>query len=207
MNRMLSTLGSVLVKSAWILMYLVLGLSFWRRFSGEREFLGQVILAMLILQCLTTAIVLFVRDRAKKTSWRPYDIVVTAAGTFAPFFFVRGNSSEAHWLSAAVQIAGYMLSIAALAFLRRSMGALPANRGIRTGGPSALIRHPLYAGYLISLAGFVSHHINAHNCIVFGAAVTGECLRLLSEERLLSGDPAYLAYRQKVRWRLIPFIF
>jgi protein-S-isoprenylcysteine O-methyltransferase Ste14 len=31
--------------------------------------------------------------------------------------------------------------------------------------------------------------------------------RIAQEEELLDRDPLYLAYRQRVRWRLMPFIF
>jgi protein-S-isoprenylcysteine O-methyltransferase Ste14 len=31
--------------------------------------------------------------------------------------------------------------------------------------------------------------------------------RVLAEERLLSGSAAYRAYRERVRWRLIPYLW
>jgi len=37
--------------------------------------------------------------------------------------------------------------------------------------------------------------------------MTYEILRLFSEEKYLSQDPAYVEYKKKVRWRMIPGIF
>jgi protein-S-isoprenylcysteine O-methyltransferase Ste14 len=82
------------------------------------------------------------------------------------------------------------------------------NRGIITRGPYAVIRHPAYAcknfawwmEYLPYCGGF-------HNVLPLIAWNTIYGLRAWTEERHLSRDPDYLAYKKKVRWAAIPGIY
>lgn len=58
-------------------------------------------------------------------------------------------------LATALMLAGLLVQIAAKAALWRSFGLLPANLGIRTGDPYWLLRHPMYAGYMLTHVGFL----------------------------------------------------
>src|ERR1700682_5194874 len=46
--------------------------------------------------------------------------------------------------------AGVLLQIYAKLTLRRSFGIIAANRGVMTSGPYRVVRHPMYAAYLLS---------------------------------------------------------
>ena len=75
-------------------------------------------------------------------------------------------------------------------------------------GPYGLIRHPMYAGAFIMLLGIPlalgSWWAFIFVFLLFAAIVW----RLLAEERFLSRNlPGYREYRQKVRYRLIPYIW
>jgi protein-S-isoprenylcysteine O-methyltransferase Ste14 len=75
-------------------------------------------------------------------------------------------------------------------------------------GPYAVIRHPMYSGAFIMLLGIplalCSWWAFIFVFLLFAAIVW----RLLEEEKFLSKNlPGYMAYRQKVRYRLIPFIW
>jgi protein-S-isoprenylcysteine O-methyltransferase Ste14 len=75
-------------------------------------------------------------------------------------------------------------------------------------GPYAIVRHPMYAGAFIMLLGIPlalgSWWAHIFVFLLFAAIVW----RLLEEEKFLSKNlPGYTSYRQKVRYRLIPFIW
>ena len=77
-----------------------------------------------------------------------------------------------------------------------------------TTGPYALIRHPMYAGVLVMLAGipFALDAWWSLGIILLSAPAL--VWRILDEEKLLKRElPGYAAYAQKVRYRLIPYIW
>jgi protein-S-isoprenylcysteine O-methyltransferase Ste14 len=106
-----------------------------------------------------------------------------------------------------VLIVGNFWQAAAKFALRRSFGIAPANRGIKVNGPYRYMRHPMYAGYLLVHIGAVVLMFSWHNLLIYAIGWTAQIRRLLAEECLLSEDPAYAAYMEQVRWRLIPGIF
>ena len=105
-----------------------------------------------------------------------------------------------------VMLGNLWQAVAKLA-LRRSFGVAPANRGVKVAGPYRFVRHPMYAGYLVVHIGQLLLFPSLMNLLVYGIGWWAQILRLLAEERLLSQDPAYVAYRAKVRWRLVPGLF
>ena len=62
--------------------------------------------------------------------------------------------------------AGACMVIAAKMTLGRSFGIVPANRGIVATGPYSIIRHPIYAGYLIAHVGFLVAHPTMWNVVI-----------------------------------------
>ncbi len=91
--------------------------------------------------------------------------------------------------------------------LGRSFGLLPANRGVVSTGAYRFVRHPIYAGYLLSEIGFLLANFSTRNLITIGVWMVLQIGRILLEERLLSDDADYRAYRAQVRYRLIPGVF
>jgi protein-S-isoprenylcysteine O-methyltransferase Ste14 len=75
-------------------------------------------------------------------------------------------------------------------------------------GPYAVIRHPMYAGAFIMLLG-VPLALGSWWAFIFIVLLFAAIVwRLLDEEKFLSKNlPGYADYRQKVRYRLIPFIW
>ena len=94
---------------------------------------------------------------------------------------------------------------AGLFYLRKNFSIVPQYRGIVSRGPYAVVRHPIYASYLIFDGALV---VAAHSW--FAAAMwfaEGALLMLRAEyeERLLaSSDQAYNRYKKRVRWRFVP---
>jgi len=91
--------------------------------------------------------------------------------------------------------------------LGRSFGVVPAHRGLKLAGPYRFVRHPMYAGYLLSHLAFLTMNCTWWNVGVYAVLYGLQVPRLLAEERLLDTDLRYRAYRTKVRYRLIPGIF
>lgn len=81
------------------------------------------------------------------------------------------------------------------------------NRGIITRGPYRFIRHPAYVTKC--LAWWLEHipNITPQTALFLCGTCTVYALRAWTEERHLSRDPDYLAYKKKVRWKAIPGIF
>jgi protein-S-isoprenylcysteine O-methyltransferase Ste14 len=105
------------------------------------------------------------------------------------------------------QLSGLLLMQVARLYLGRHFGLLPANRGLVTRGPFRLIRHPVYAAWLMTAFGTSMAYPTVRNFAVVALTIPFMVWRIAQEEELLDRDPLYLAYRQRVRWRLMPFIF
>ena len=106
-----------------------------------------------------------------------------------------------------MMVAGLMCSISAKIFLRRSFGIVAANRGVQREGPYRALRHPIYFGYLITQAGFLSISYSGWNVLIYTACWLAMVLRIRAEEAVLAEDEAYREYRRHVRYRLLPAIW
>ena len=169
-------------------------------------------LAPLILVA-ETAVVIFVlvRRPTEAISLRPGDWLLAITATFAPLLIQPTDTPAALHalipLGVGLAVLGNLVQLAAKMFLRRSFGIAPANRGIKTDGMYKLVRHPMYAGYLLVHIGILLLMPTVFNFIIYAIGWWAQILRLLAEERLLSEDPVYRAFCAKTRWRLIPGLF
>jgi protein-S-isoprenylcysteine O-methyltransferase Ste14 len=102
---------------------------------------------------------------------------------------------------------GNVLALAGICDLGRSFGVIAAHRGIQTCGLYRSVRHPIYAAYLLAFGGFVLTHPSIVNGMVLLVWAGIQTARIHAEEHLLSADPQYTAYTQRVRHRLIPGIW
>jgi protein-S-isoprenylcysteine O-methyltransferase Ste14 len=84
---------------------------------------------------------------------------------------------------------------------------MPANRGIVCRGVYGVMRHPIYAGYLVTHAAFLVAHPLGWNLLVLVASDIALLVRAICEERTLARDADYAAYMTKVRWRVLPGVF
>jgi protein-S-isoprenylcysteine O-methyltransferase Ste14 len=107
----------------------------------------------------------------------------------------------------ALQVCGMLWQISAKVVLGRSFGLLPAARGIVTGGPYRVVRHPIYLGYLVGHLGFLLSNFSLQNVLVLGALYVAQTIRMLREEAVLGGSAEYRDYTRRVRWRIVPFVF
>lgn len=146
------------------------------------------------------------RRPARAVSQRLSSWLLAAGGTFGGLL-LRPAGAHALWAVRAgfvLQLAGLILVIGSLAALGRSFGFVAADRGVVTRGPYAAVRHPVYASYLLIQGGYVAQAASWPNLVVLIFAMTCNIGRIIAEEKVLSGSPVYRAYRQRVRFRLVP---
>ena len=110
-------------------------------------------------------------------------------------------------VTVALSAVGLLVVIAGKVSLGRSFGLMPANRGIVSTGLYRLVRHPIYMGYLITHIGFLVAHPTIWNAMTLIGADLALLVRAKCEEETLTQDPAYRAYKTRVRWRVLPGVF
>jgi protein-S-isoprenylcysteine O-methyltransferase Ste14 len=75
-------------------------------------------------------------------------------------------------------------------------------------GPYAVVRHPKYVGDIILFAGIPLALGSWWGLLFVLLIIPGLVWRILDEEKLLNKDlPGYSEYTQKVRYRLVPYIW
>lgn len=110
-------------------------------------------------------------------------------------------------VTASLSAIGLVIVIAGKLALGRSFGIVPANRGVVARGPYTIVRHPIYAGYLVTHAAFVMAHPRPMNAAIVIAADAALVVRALMEERVMGFDDAYRVYCRRVGWHLVPGVF
>jgi protein-S-isoprenylcysteine O-methyltransferase Ste14 len=153
------------------------------------------------------AAVLFLVRRPPERVSRSIPIwVVAFAGTFGPSLLRPGGANPAWIDPLGLTLQGIGVVVGAFGYLAlgRSLGLVPAHRGLVTSGIYRVVRHPLYASYVIAEIGYLVQSPRLWNLAVLVIAWTCQAVRLLSEERLLSLDPDYRSYRERTRWRVVP---
>ncbi len=77
-----------------------------------------------------------------------------------------------------------------------------------TTGPYAIVRHPMYASALVYLIGTPLALGSYWGLIALAFMLPFLIWRLIDEERLLARElPGYTDYQQRVRYRLLPFVW
>jgi protein-S-isoprenylcysteine O-methyltransferase Ste14 len=106
-----------------------------------------------------------------------------------------------------LQLVGAAAAVYSLSSLGRSFGLVAANRGIRTGGPYGIVRHPLYVSFFITDVGYILENPSPWNIAVLMVVAAAQLARIATEEDCLRGDPAYVRYCERVRYRLVPYVW
>jgi protein-S-isoprenylcysteine O-methyltransferase Ste14 len=89
-------------------------------------------------------------------------------------------------------------------FTASTIEVAPDQRVVSTG-PYARVRHPMYAGAFVMLAGIPVALGSWWGLLAMAAIVPAVLWRLIDEEKFLARNlPGYVEYQRTVRYRLIP---
>ena len=110
-------------------------------------------------------------------------------------------------VTALISTVGVVIVIAGKLTIGRSFGLIPANRGVVSSGPYSVVRHPIYAGYMLTHVATLVSFPSALNVALILISDTAQVFRALAEERVLSGDREYQSYCGRVAWHLVPGVF
>ncbi len=169
---------------------------------------GHVQMLILAIQESFMVILAIARRQSRDASKNPKDWALAFIGSAAPLLQRPGITMPAlEPVGIGIQLFGTVLATFAVASLGRSYGLVPANRGIQTTGFYRFVRHPLYGSYLVCYFGFLLGSFSLQNLALIFATFACQYLRAVAEERILSRDPEYAAYMQKVTKRFVPFLF
>jgi len=92
-------------------------------------------------------------------------------------------------------------------FAASSIRTFEGQRVISTG-PYAIVRHPKYIGDILLIIGIPLALGTWWGLIILVLTIPGMAWRILDEEKLLKDDlPGYRAYLEKVRYRLLPYVW
>ena len=169
----------------------------------------RLIGAAFLFQQTWVVVAYLIRRPARAVSRRPGDWLLAFGGTFGGVLF-RPFGLHAHWgvvSGLVVQLIGLSICVVSFLALGRSFGFAAADRGLVRRGPYAIVRHPIYASYFLLQAGYVLQSLAAWNVLVMLFATGCNVGRAVVEERLLSTNAQYEAYRSRVRWRLFPGVW
>ena len=167
------------------------------------------LLVLLLSEGFTLVLVLLARTaRLRDASWAAVLLNVYAAFSYV-FFDPRITTQLIpQAVGVTLQLCGTMWQFVAKMVIGRSFGALPALRVVVIGGPYRIVRHPIYLGYLVGHVGFLLVNFSWRNLSVLSVLYVVQVLRVKREEDILSANSAdYRLYRQRVRYRLIPFVY
>lgn len=134
------------------------------------------------------------------------DLLLAWGGTLLPLAMqpAPGGASVA---GLAVLTCGSVLATAAILSLGRSFSLEPADRGLQTRWCYRIVRHPIYAAYLLIIGGFLLSAPSWRNSPIALIWLGVQLARITREEALLSADPQYQRYMAQVRWRIVPGIW
>jgi len=185
-------------------LFVLLAVSIGREFAATGHLTGLLLLVSEALVVLLTVL----RRRASivDRTWAAR-MIATISIVGVPFIRPTGGGLVSDTATAVVSALGLLVIIVGKLTLGRSFGLMPANRGIVCQGIYKVLRHPIYAGYLITHGAFLVAHPSAWNLAVLLVSDTALMVRSVYEERTLALDPEYAAYMTRVRWRMAPGLF
>jgi protein-S-isoprenylcysteine O-methyltransferase Ste14 len=169
----------------------------------------RLIGAALLGEQMCIVLAYLIRRPARAVTRRLGDWLLAFGGTFGGVLF-RPVGAHPHWgvtAGLAVQLLGLSMCVISFLALGRSFGFAAADRGLAIRGPYAVVRHPVYASYVVLQVGYLLQSIAIWNVLVMLLVTGCNVGRAVVEERLLATSEPYGAYRRQVRWRMVPRVW
>jgi len=154
--------------------------------------LGLLIMAGLVLMrrpAVATRPGLMLKLIALVGSWMAIPLVLLPL-TWRPDWMLIGSTT--------ILFVGDIFVVWALLTLRYSFSVFPEARRLIRHGPYQLVRHPLYAAYIVSYLSLALTRFSVLALLFATIGIAGELLRAGQEERVLRATfPEYAAYARK----------
>ena len=174
------------------------------------DFLHTGRITGLLLLATESLVIVFTLARrpAQIVDRSPVSVVVTSLSILGPLLVRTASGSFLPDVVTTIASGiGLSITIAGKLSLGRSFGIVPANRGVVISGIYNVVRHPIYAGYVITHIAFALAHPLLWNAIILAIADLALMARALREEIILKDDATYEAYCRRVTWHVVPGVF
>ena len=179
----------------------------YHRFSGGRL---NIVRAILGIQVLILIVTMVIRRTPVRVTPNPWFWLLAFVASYGIFAFTAFAPNGVTLVPPVIINVLAFVSLAVFIFARlslgRSIGFVPANRGIITTGAYSFVRHPIYTGVFIALLGFVLRSYSPLNLMLASTLILLFMIKSVVEESFLREDPEYAAYLERVRWRWLPGI-
>ena len=168
---------------------------------------GDVLLALVMARLGPAAIAVTAGLNLRLAPSTMLGSAATAAGGVA-----SGQLHWTQWLGIALLLVSYVFVLWAMATNRFFSGVMRIQRerghSVVTSGPYAIVRHPGYAGSVLSCLGAPMMLGSPWAEVPAALTVVAIVVRTALEDRTLRAQlPGYVAYARKVRYRLIPGVW
>jgi protein-S-isoprenylcysteine O-methyltransferase Ste14 len=177
-----------------------------RYFGGNLSFPR----AVLGIQVLILIVTMVFRRTPVRVTPNPWFWLLAFVATYGLLAFIaftpNGRPLAAFFVSSTLAVVSAAILVFARLSLGRSIGFVPANRGIVSTGAYRFVRHPIYTGVFIALVSFVLRSYSPLNLALAVTLMILFMVKSVVEERVLRDDPEYAAYLRQVRWRWLPGI-
>ncbi|MDD5932035.1 MAG: isoprenylcysteine carboxylmethyltransferase family protein [Oscillospiraceae bacterium] len=192
------------------------------RYPGGWRFMALLFLPMLVFGALLfmkAPEMLKKRLNTRETEPMQKGVVVFSALVFIAAFLLAGLDFRFHWTSVPpwLTIAASLLMLAAYglymevmrenAYLSRTVEIQEGQKVIDTG-LYGVVRHPMYTSTILlylSIPLVLGSWVSFAVFLLYPAAIV---FRIRSEEQVLSaGLAGYMEYKEKVKYRLVPYIW
>ncbi len=188
---------------------------------------GWLLIAILFVPMLAVGIVIYIKNKellkkrlkAKETDKTQNKIVKTSGLLFVISFIVAGFNSRyqwallpnwAVWVAATIQLLSYIMYAEVLhenTYLSRTIEAQENQKVIDTGLYS-IVRHPMYTATTILFLAMPIVLASPISFIIMLLYIPLIVHRIKTEETFLENNlQGYKEYQQRVKYRLIPFIW
>jgi len=159
------------------------------------------------------------RLNAKEAQGEQRRVILLSGLTFLASFVIAGLNFRFRWIIlpdwvswvfAGVFLMGYVLYAEVLReneWLSRTVGVQEGQSVVDTG-LYGVVRHPMYMSTLVLFLSMPMVLGSVISLIIMLAYIPIIALRIKNEEQVLTRQLAgYSEYRQKVRWKVIPFVW
>ena len=179
---------------------------YWRYMDHNLNFVR----AVASIQVFILIITMIIRRTPLRVTPNPWFWLLAFAATYGMFFFATFGQTGAALVPRVIPDSLAIISAAVAIYARlslgRSIGFVPADRGIMTGGAYRFVRHPIYTALFLTLAALTLRSYTPINLAGALIIFTLFVIKSIVEERFLSEDKQYAEYMKKVRWRWLPGI-